>query len=209
MQHQHDDQRRQDDQRRIAQAIHAAEAGTSGQIVCVLARTSMNYGDIAMLLAALLALLAPWLLLALTQWSVIHLLLAQLVIFVIAWLLLSIPAISTMLVSGRAKRAAAHRAAAEQFMIRGLSRTSGGTGVLIFVSLAERYARIIADDGIAARIAPKDWQAIVDDLTAHMREHRVGDGFVSAINACGALLAAHFPPGASASNELPDRLYVI
>ena len=201
-------QNQHDDHRRIAQVIHAAEAGTSGQIVCVLARASMNYGEIAMLLAALLALLAPWLLLALTQWSVIHLLLAQLVVFVIAWLL-SIPAISPKLVSGRAKRAAAHRAAAEQFMIRGLSRTSGGTGVLIFVSLAERYARIIADDGIAAKIVPQDWQAIVDDLTAHMREHRVGDGFVSAITACGTLLAAHFPPGASANNELPDRLYVI
>ena len=88
-----DDQRRQNDQRRIAQAIHAAESGTSGQIVCVLARSSMNYGEIAMLLAALLALLAPWLLLSLTQWSVIHLLLAQLVIFLVAWLLLSIPAL--------------------------------------------------------------------------------------------------------------------
>ena len=87
-------QNQHDDHRRIAQAIHAAEAGTSGQIVCVLAGASMNYGEIAMLLAALLGLLAPWLLLALTQWSVIHLLLAQLVVFVIAWLLLSIPAIS-------------------------------------------------------------------------------------------------------------------
>ena len=202
-------QHQDDFHRRIAQAIHAAEAGTSGQIVCVLARASMNYGEIAMLLAALLALLAPWLLLALTQWSVIHLLLAQLAIFVVAWMLLSIPAISTRLVSGRAKRAAAHRAAAEQFIIRGVSRTSGGTGVLIFVSLAERYARIIADNGIAAKIPPQDWQAIVDNLTVHMRDHRIGDGFVAAIGACGTLLATHFPPGQGGSNELPDRLYVI
>ena len=197
------------DQHRISAAIHAAEAGTSGQIVCVLARASMNYGEIAMLLAALLALLAPWLLLALTQWSVIHLLVAQLITFITGWLVLSIPAINLRLVSRAAKRAAAHRAAAEQFMIRGLSRTSGATGILIFVSLAERYARIIADDGIAAKISQQDWQAIVDVLVDHMRKDRIADGFISAIDACGPVLAAHFPPNGDGKNELPDKIYVI
>ena len=51
-----------------------------------------------------------------------------------------------------ARRAVAHRAAMEQFRIRGIARKKDRTGILIFVSLAERYARIVADDGIAARV---------------------------------------------------------
>ena len=53
--------------------------------------------------------------------------------------------------------------------------------ILIFVSLAERYARIIADDGIA-RVPQPEWQGAVDALVAHMREDRVADGFVAAID---------------------------
>ena len=43
--------------------------------------------------------------------------------------------------------------------VRGLARKKDRNGVLIFVSLAERYARIIADEGIAARVPQSQWQA--------------------------------------------------
>jgi putative membrane protein len=103
----------------------------------------------------------------------------------------------------------AHRLAMQQFMIRGVARTKERSGVLIFVSLAERYARIIADDGIAARVSQSDWQAAIDSLIAHMREGRVPEGFVAAIGLCGKELATHFPRTGPPRDELPDRIYVI
>ena len=197
------------DHQRIADAIHAAEANTSGEIVCVLARASGDYDAIPLVWAAMFALALPWALVAFTQWAVLHILLAQIVLFAVLFLLFSIPAIGIKFVPRAVQRAQAHRSATEQFMVRGISRTRGQTGVLIFVSMAEKYARVIADDGIAAKIPQPEWQAMVDALVEHCRTGRTADGFVAAVATCGALLHAHFPARPDDVNELPDRLYVI
>jgi putative membrane protein len=97
----------------------------------------------------------------------------------------------------------------EQFRIRGLSGKSGPTGVLIFVSLAERYARIIAGDEISARVPQSQWQAAVDALIAHTRDGRIADGFVAAIDLCGNELGKHFPRTEASRGERPDRIYLI
>ena len=83
------------------------------------------------------------------------------------------------------------------------------SGILIFVSLAERYARIIADDGISARVPQSQWQAAVDALVAHMRDGRIADGFVAAIDLCGSELAKIDPRTEASRDELPDRIYLI
>ena len=197
------------DQDRIAHAIHEAESATSGEIICVLAGSSGNYDVLPALWAAAAALALPWLLMLATQWTVLRILLLQVVVFAALWLLLSLPLFAMRLAPRRAQRANAHRAAMEQFVIRHLSRTKTRSGVLIFVSLAERYARIVADDGMAEKIPQGEWQAIVDALVAHMRKGEVADGFVGAVKACGAALQKHFPADGAKANELPDKLYVI
>jgi putative membrane protein len=106
------------------------------------------------------------------------------------------------------RQARAHRAAVEQFFLRHVSHTENRSGVLIFVSLAERYARIVADEGIAAKVPNAEWQAAIDALVAHMRDGRIAAGFIAAIEHCGAVLAAHAPPD-GAPPVLPNRLYVI
>jgi putative membrane protein len=113
------------------------------------------------------------------------------------------------LVPRRARRAIAYRVAMEQFISRGIARNADRCGILIFVSLAERYARIIADDEIAKRVPQSRWQEAVDALIAHAREERVADGFIAAIELCGKELAQHFPPARDSRGKLPDRLYVI
>jgi putative membrane protein len=192
----------------IAAAIRSAEARTSGQIVCVLMRASSEYFYVPVLWAALLALVSPWPLIVLTQWSVQRIFLIQIVVFAAAVLILSWPPLRIALVPRAVRRARAHRAAVEQFFARGLTRTNERTGVLIFVSLAERYARIIADEGIATKVSNREWQGAVDALTGHMRDGKIGEGFIAAIERCGAVLAAHAPPS-GAGDQLPDRIYVL
>jgi putative membrane protein len=109
----------------------------------------------------------------------------------------------------KARRAVAHRVAMEQFTVRGIARKKDRSGILIFVSLAERYARIIADEGIAARVPQAHWQGAVDALVAHMRDGRIVDGFATAIDICGNELARHFPRAESSRDELADRFYLI
>lgn len=194
---------------RIANAIRSAETKTSGEIVCVLARTSSHATALPVLLAAAIALALPWLLVAFTALTVERILLLQVVIFLALLLLLSLPRVRAALMPRKTRRAIAHRVAMEQFAMRGLARKKDRSGILIFVSLAERYARIVADDGIAARVPQSEWQAAVDALVAHMRDGRIADGFVTAIDLCGEKLATHFPRTAASGDELPDRIYVI
>jgi putative membrane protein len=194
---------------RIANAIRSAEARTSGEIVCVLARSSSHATALPVLLAAALALALPWLLVACTALTVERILLLQIAVFLALLLLLSVPRVRVALMPRKTRRAIAHRVAMEQFAVRGLARKKDRSGIMIFVSLAERYARIIADDGIAARVPQAEWRAAVDALVAHMRDGRIADGFVTAIDLCGEKLATHFPRTAASGDELPDRIYVI
>ena len=198
-----------EDQHRVSAAIKAAEATTAGEIVCVLARASSDYLSYAIAWSALLALIAPWFLIALTSLSVDEILLTQIALFVVLFLILSETALHRFLIPRAARRAHAHRAAMEQFMIRGMARKQNRAGVLIFVSLTEHYARIVADDGIASKVHQTVWQEAVDALLDHMRGGRIADGFVIAVEKCGKVLAEHFPPGSDDKDQLPDRIYVI
>ena len=197
------------DSARVSAAIVAAERKTSAEIVCVLARASSDYATMPLVWSIIVGLAAPWALVFVTHWSVERILLAQLAVFLAALIVLSAPAMRVALTPRRVQRSHAFQAAAEQFLNRGLTRTRARAGVLIYVSLAEHYARIIVDEGVAEKVPQKDWQGAVDLLTAHMRADRIADGFVAASEAAGDLRAAHLPPPPDQQNELPDRLFVI
>jgi len=197
------------DHERIASAIRSAEIRTSGEIVCVLARTSSHATALPVLIAAAIAFVLPWLLVDLTAMTVHRILSLQIVVFLVLLVLLCLPRFRVSLMPRKARRAIAHRVAMDQFTSRGIARTKDRSGILIFVSLAERYARIIADEGIAARVPQAEWQAAIDALVADMRDGRIADGFITAIDLCGKKLAEQFPRTTLSRDELPDRLYLI
>ena len=193
----------------MVDAIGAAEARTAGEIVCVLATRASDYAAYPLAWASFLALLSPWPLVWSSNLSVVRILAIQLVVFAVAVLLLAVPAVRLRLVPRRVQRAEAHRCAMAQFTLRRMSHTPDRAGVLIFVSVAERYIRIIADDGIAAQVDASVWQSAVDALGAHLGAGRLAEGFVTAVERCGAVLADHVPPRPGARDALPNRIYVI
>lgn len=196
-----------EDHARIAQAIKAAEQRTAGEIVCVLARRSSDYSYVPTLWAAFVALTAPWPLIVFTQLGVRTIFSIQIGVFIVAALAFSWPPLRLALTPRSVKRARAHRAALEQFFARRVARTRERTGVLIFASLGERYARIVVDEGIAAKIGDDQWRKALDLLRGHMRDGRIADGFIAAIEECARILSAHVPPGVR--DELPDKVYVM
>ena len=199
------------DRARIADAIRIAEAKTEGEIFCVLARRSSHYTLVPVAWAAALALLVPLPLIYVTSWpaSVIYVL--QLTAFMAAAIVLSRPALRFRMVPKRARHDRAHSTAMRQFWAQGLHKTKARTGVLIFVSLAERHAEIVADAGINEKVTPQVWENAVAALTAAVKQGRIADGFIAAIAQCGAVLTEHFPvpPGAAKVDELPDNLVEI
>lgn len=197
------------DRERISDAIAAAERSTSGEIVCVIAGESDSYLYAPFMWAALAALLVPWPLIYLTWWSVQSISALQLGVFV-ALLAAALPrSVRLRLVPRSVQSGRAHRRAVEQFLVQNLHTTGGRTGVLIFISVAERYAEVLADQGINSKVAPETWQEIVDRLTQQIGQGRTADGFIEAIAAVTEPLSKYFPPGTVDPNELPNRLIVI
>ena len=173
----------------VAEAIERVERDTDAELVTVLAAQADDYRYIPLLWASLLALLLPGALLFFTGWlAAWHLLLVQWLTFIVHW--------------------RACNLARRQFIELNLHHTEGGTGMLIFVSEAERYVEILVDRGISSRIDNSAWESIVATFTENVRNGRVLEGFLSCIDACGSLLKQQVP-ATHERNELPNRLVVL
>jgi putative membrane protein len=221
------------DHARIADAIAAAEAQTSGELYCVVAQRVSDYRFVPIVWAGLTSLLLPavivllglephrWPIVGEPWWTgsaseaevdnAVHsgmlvMIAVQALTFAIVFLA-TLPQRVRLLVTPKAlKRDRVHRAAMDQFLARGMQRTRERTGVLIFAALSERLVEVVADEGIYSRVAPAVWNDAVAVLVVAARQGRIADGFVDAIALCSAILAEHFPPRPDDINELPDRV---
>ncbi|HEY0325427.1 MAG TPA: hypothetical protein VGC46_05545 [Allosphingosinicella sp.] len=214
------------DHAEVSAAIAAAEAGTAGEIVTLVAPCSDPYRDVALLYAAAAMLIVPVKLALLPQgwidwasglalgwnpeWERGELMLAILLFQVIAFglvraILLHRPLLVALTPRGvkarrvRARAIAHFRAACE-------GRTAGRTGILIYLSLLERRAEIVADQAIASRVSGDVWGEAMAALVDEVRAGRVGLGMALAVERVGRVLAEHLPRAAADTNELPDRL---
>jgi len=194
------------DRTRVMEAIRQAETRTSGEIYCVITRASSGYRVFPLAWAAVIALMVPLPLIYLTTWPVVVIYLLQLSAFVGSLYLLSRDAIRYRIVPRRTKRDRAHQEALRQFAAHGLQHTELRTGVLIFVSVAEHHAEVVADAGIDQKVEPAVWDEVVRSLISEISRGRGADGFVAAIGKCADVLAGHFPPGAINRNELPNAI---
>ncbi|HEU0066367.1 MAG TPA: hypothetical protein VFQ57_03910 [Sphingomonas sp.] len=219
----------QQDHAIVSAAVTAAELGTDGEIVTVVAGRSDAYHDVALHWAVLamllvLALLATWPGLIDTLHALVAdpwtsaptiraAMLAALILTTLAFLVVRLAltwqplrlALTPRATKARRVRARAmtlFRTAAEQ-------RTIASTGVLLYLSLAEHRAEIIADAAIHGRVAPETWGAAMAALVAAVRDGRPGEGMADAVTQIGAVLAEHFPRSEGDVNELPDRLILL
>ncbi|MFR0672341.1 TPM domain-containing protein [Enterobacterales bacterium AW_CKDN230030176-1A_HGKHYDSX7] len=197
------------EQRQVAEAIARVERHTDAELVTVLARRADDYAYIPLLWASLVALIVPGVLHYVFGWLGVNLLLlTQWLTFIVLCLVFRLPALTTRLIPRRVRHWRAANLARRQFLEQRLHHTVGGTGVLIFVSEAERYVEILVDHGVAERLGDDAWDGIVARFAEQVHQGRTLDGFVECIEACGALLAVHVPL-TQARDELPNRLVVL
>ncbi|MDD2057603.1 TPM domain-containing protein [Pseudomonas sp. GD03860] len=197
------------EQRQVAEAIAQVERHTDAELVTVLASRADDYAYIPLLWASLLALLAPGVLFYFTGWfSVNSLLIVQWLTFLALSLVFRIPSLTTRLIPRSVRHWRASNLARRQFLEQNLHHTAGSTGVLIFVSEAERYVEILVDEGISRHLDNQVWEGIIQRFTEQVRQGQTVQGFVSCIEACGKLLSQHVPL-THERNELPNRLVVL
>ncbi len=193
----------------IEKAIGEAEKSTSGEIVAVVARASGGYYYVPYLWGALVALIVPWPLIYWTWMPVQEIYLIQLAVFASLAFVLHYEPLRFALVPRSVMRQRAHRRAMQQFVAQNIYTTPGHTGVLLFVSVAERYAEIVTDAGIHAKVPDTEWKDIIAKLTAEIGGGNACSGLVQAIRRVGEHLAAHFPAPANKPNALPNHLVML
>jgi len=132
----------------------------------------------------------------------------QCALFAVLAIVGRVPAITTRLIPQSVRHWRAASLARCQFLEQNLHHTDGATGMLIFVSEAERYVEILVDRGISERLDDSTWEAIVARFTARVRAGDTLAGFLECIDACGAELHQAVP-ATHERNELPNRLVVL
>ncbi|MEQ1607806.1 MAG: TPM domain-containing protein [Hyphomonadaceae bacterium] len=218
------------DHERITQAVQQAERATRGEIVCVINEEASDYAEVPLVWAAALVLAAPLLPLTLAAavllvherfqgWlasppvaehsptiDIAYFATIQAFAFLLIAGLASIPAVRRALTPAGLKQHFVRQRAWQEFNARGVANTAERTGLLLYVSVKDRCAELIADAGINAKVAPATWGEIMAVLKDKTKRGRPADGFVLAIEACGRELSCHFPATATNPNELPDEV---
>ncbi|WP_048305764.1 TPM domain-containing protein [Halomonas sp. PR-M31] len=197
------------EQHQVAEAINRIERETDAELVTVLAPQADDYAYIPLLWAGILALVVPGAINYFPGWlSAAELLLVQWGTFILLGLLFRMPKITTRLIPRSVRHWRASNLARRQFLEQNLHHTSNETGVLIFVSEAERYVEILVDRGISKRLKDDTWQSIVAAFTQQVKEGQTLQGFLTCIDSCGEHLKREVP-ATHERNELPNRLVVL
>ena len=210
----------------VSAAVAEAEAHTSGEIVTIVPRRSDSYHDVGLSWAAAAVFIALALMAAfpaqlraflsmllldweheLADWKLLTGLLGLLILkFLIVRYLLAIMPLRMLVTPKATKARRVRRRAILLFRTAAEARTRGRTGVLLYISLDEHRAELVADRAINEKVSPDAWGDAMATLVDALRQDRAGEGLAAAVTQVGAVLALHFPRATDDINELPDRL---
>ena len=214
------------DHDRVSAAVSAAEAHSAGEIVTIVTDRSDGYWDVALAWAALASATAilmlsliPSVALGLidrltgawaNEWTPGEIFAVALGVATLKFLgMLTIQLwqpLKFWLIPPPVKARRVLARAITCFKVGAERRTHGRTGILIYLSMREHRAEIVADAAITGIVAPEVWGEAMAAMLPEIRAGRIADGMVAAIGRVGAVLSEHFPRAEDDTNELPDRL---
>lgn len=212
------------DHKIVTSAVSLAEKSTDGEIVTIVTGESDSYGDVAWAISGLVALTAllvvslfpevylhiiDWLaggwsgITALPYWTLF--VFAALKFFGTRLILIWKPLLFA-LVPSPIKKVRVRRRAVSLFRVSTDHRTVGRTGILLYLSMREHRAEIVADEAVAAKVEPAIWGDAMIAMIDLVRAGSPGEGMAEAVRLMGIVLTEHFPKTHQNPNELPDRL---
>ena len=214
------------DHAKVSAAIAAAERHSNGEIVAVATPVSDSYHDSALhwAIAAMILVLAwaAWQPTWLAWWYgtltggwnadptlgelLTFLMVLAVMKFTAVLLLLKLQRLRLALTPAPTKHRRVRRRAVVVFRAAAERRTKGRTGILIYLSMAERRAEIVADEAILGVTDDRTWGEAMTALLTEVRAGRPAEGMCAAIAIVGQVLAEHFPRSDDDRNEIPDKL---
>ncbi len=199
-----------DDAARAAfrEAIKTIEGGSAAEIVVAVRRHSAPWTHAHLAVGVVFAIAAHvYMILGAEPFSDVAILAGPIVVGLIAGLASTqVQAVERWLTPPAMRRRTVLAAARATFVERGVRRTTGGTGILVYVSTVERHAELVADDGVLSAVDADEWRAACAKVAA-----AVGKGGVAtawALADLAPLLSKALPRSHDDVNELPDDLHV-
>ena len=210
---------------RINAAVRSAESRTSAEIVPVIARSSGRYDrpeDLVGLWIGAVSLGLVWWLWPVgeatvgawdspgTGWELVALLAALVGGFLVGACFASrVTWLRRLFTPARQMVEEVESRAREVFFDQRVHHTAGGSGVLLYVSLFERRAAVIADGSVVDRIGQQSLDSLCTGLTSRLRTVTPIDALCATIADAGDRLATALPRATDDRNELPDALVTI
>jgi putative membrane protein len=210
---------------RVNRAVREAESATTAEIVPVIARSSGRYDrpeDMIGLWVAGLAIVAVWWVFPLPRietgswgtpsaiWQLVALLAGATAGFLagaliggrVDWLrrLFTPSAQMRDEVDGRARQV---------FFDRRVHHTTGGCGVLLYISLFERMTAVVADQAVLELLGQEAIDEVCLQLSQRLRQGDLTAALCDTIALLGQRLAPLLPRAEGDVNELADALVVI
>ena len=198
---------------RIVQAVRTAETKTRGEIVPMVVRRSAGTAHVPLTAAAIVLASAyaaglqlsrahlPW-----GHWAWLPLDLA--LGLLAGWGLAKFAWVRNALTPPQDRARAAFLRAQSAFHAHGLDRTKGSSGILLFVSLEDRQAVVLADKGIAERMPKETWDQLCEMLLRGARYGDLASGYQAAVARCATILEKKFPVTRYDKDELPNQLII-
>lgn len=196
---------------KLSKVITQAEIKTSGEIIPVIVQSSSAVGHVPwVILGFFMALVfviertwLAWSWFLLPTW-------AYLVLFVIGLGLSQFLAqfhwFQRVLTPNEDEKMQVHRRAQLEFFEGSTQKTKHQTGILIFVSLMEHRAVVLADQGISQHYSQETWDEIVQILSSEFKKGKYFEGLEKAILKCGQILEEKLPAQDKNPNEVSNRV---
>ncbi len=194
----------------IEARIAEAERRTSGEIVVMVVPSSYHYPLASMIGSSLLAVLLGMAVARVagqdSMWFFLEIF--GLSFIVLHELIKRVNTLKRLFVKASDMKEEVEEAAIQSFYHRNINLTVDHTGILIYISLFERHVRVIADQGINAKVDRDVWQEIVGIIVRGIKSKGQVAAIGAAVDRCAAILAAHFPLKPDDRNELGNEVII-
>ncbi len=104
------------------------------------------------------------------------------------------------------RKLTARQVAQREFTSLGMTKTDGGTGILVFILVSERKFELLADHGIIKVLPNEYWTGIAGKLSEHFSKRNFYHGLKVSLEEIGGILGEKLPPAGKNSNELPNDI---
>lgn len=214
-----------DDRSAINTAIAAAESKTAAEIVPVVAESSGRYDraeDLCGLWLGLIFMIVTWLLLPepfrepgswggpSLLWYPFSLTVAVVIGFVLGIVISNrLPGLRRLFTPGSELQQEVANRSRQVFFDQRVRHTAGHGGILLYVSLFERRAAIIADRSVLDALTQPTIDSLCAEFTNRLKTGSLKDAFVETIADVGNRLSSKLPAGDDDRNELPDALVTL